>query len=112
MAIDMGKKKSQETKNIIWLTNWRRNVKRESSKESMIDSYTITHSVFEWLKIIEMKNFVDDGIFLRMKITLTIWQYKNTYTIKTNGDFIQISKVLTLCHWDIDLDFKQVLSIL
>ena len=31
-----------------------------------------------------MKNFVDDGMLLRMKITLTIWQYKNTSTIRTN----------------------------
>ena len=38
MDIDMGK--SQETKNIIWLTYW------ESSKESMIDSYTNKNTVF------------------------------------------------------------------
>ena len=37
MATDMGK--SQETNNIIWLTNERRNAKRKSSKESMFDSY-------------------------------------------------------------------------
>ena len=36
MATDMGK--SQETKNIIWLINWRRNAKRKSFKESMTDS--------------------------------------------------------------------------
>ena len=46
--------------------------KRDSSKESMTDSYKIKNSVFERLKIIEMKKFVDDGMLLRMKITLTI----------------------------------------
>ena len=50
-----------------------------------------------------MKNLVDDGMLLRMEITLTIWQHKKTSTFRTNGVFIQISKVLTLCHWGIDL---------
>ena len=101
MDIDMVK--SRETNNIIRLTNWRRNAKREISKESMTDSYEIKNSVFEWLKIIETKIFVDDGMLFRMKITLTIWQHKNTSTIRANGGFIQISKVLILCHWGIDL---------
>ena len=35
--------KSQATKNIIWLTNWRRNAKRKSP----CDSYEIMNSVFE-----------------------------------------------------------------
>ena len=38
----------------------------------MTDSYEIMLSVSEWLKTIEMKKFVDDGMLLRMKITLTI----------------------------------------
>ena len=101
MATDMGK--SQETKNIIWLTNWRRHAKRKSSKESMTDSYEIMNSVSEWLNIIEMKKFVDDGMFLQMKITLTIWQHKNTSTTRTNGGSIPISRVLTPYHWGNDL---------
>ena len=44
--------------------------KREISKESMTDSYE-KNSVFESLKIIETKIFVDDRMLLRMKITLT-----------------------------------------
>ena len=108
MDIDMGR--NRETNNIIRLTNWRRNAKREISKESMTDSYEIKNSVFKWLKIIEMKKFVDDGMLLRMKITLTIWQYKNTSTTRTNDGFIQISKVLILCHWRHRSDFKQALS--
>ena len=95
--------KSQETKKTIWTTNWRRNAKSKNSKESMTDSYEIMSSVSEWLNIIEMKIFVDDGMLLRMKITLTIWPHKNTSTIRANGGFIQISKVLILCHWGIDL---------
>ena len=47
--------------------------------------------------------FVDDGMLSQMKITLTIGQNKNTSTIKTNGGFIQMSKVLTPCHRGIDL---------
>ena len=39
--------KSQETNNIIRLTNSRRHAKREISKESMTDSYEIKNSVFE-----------------------------------------------------------------
>ena len=46
--------------------------KKNISKESMTDSYEIQNSVVECLKIIETKNFVDDGMLLRMKITLTI----------------------------------------
>ena len=98
MDTDMGK--SQETKNIIWLTNWKRNAKRDSSKESMTDSYEIMNSVSDWLNTIEMKKFVDDGMFLQMKITIIINQKKNTSTTRTNGGFIQISKVLTPYHWD------------
>ena len=101
MDIDMVK--SWEKQNIIRLTNWRRNAKREISKESMTDSYEIKYSVLEWLNIIEMKKFVDDGMLLRMKITFTIWQQKNTSTFRANGGFIQIRKVLILCHWGIDL---------
>ena len=48
MDTDTGK--SQETNNIIWLTNYRRNAKRDSSKEFMTDSYEIMNSVSEWLK--------------------------------------------------------------
>ena len=50
-----------------------------------------------------MKKFVDDGMLLPMKITSTIWQYKNISITRTNGGFIQISKVLTPCHWGIVL---------
>ena len=78
-------------------------MQREISKESMTDSYEIKNFVFEWLKIIETKIFVDDGMLLRMKITLTIWQHKNTSTVRANGGFIPTSKVLILCHWGIDL---------
>ena len=40
----------------------------------MTDSYEIMNSVSEWLNIIEMKKFVDDGMFLQMKITIIICQ--------------------------------------
>ena len=98
MDIDMVK--SWETKNITRRTNRRRNAKRSSSKESMIDSYEIKKS---GLKIIETKIFVDDVMLLQLKITLTIWQHKNILSQRANGGFIQISKVLILCHWGIGL---------
>ena len=49
----------------------------------MTDSYEIMNSVSEWLNIIEMKKFVDDGLFLQMKIThyhlseIEYFYYKN-----------------------------------
>ena len=55
------------------------------------------------MKNIETKNFVDDGMLLRMKITLTIWPHKNTFSIRVNGGFIQISKVPILYDWRRDL---------
>ena len=56
----------------------------------------------DW-KIIEMKKCVDDGMLLRMKIIPTIWPHNNASATRTNGGFIQISKVLIPCHWDIVL---------
>ena len=50
-----------------------------------------------------MKKFVDDGMFLQTKITLIICQEKNISTTRTNGGFIQLSKVLIRCHWGVDL---------
>ena len=50
------------------------------------------------LKTIEMKKFVDDGMFLQMKITLIICQKKSTSTARTNGGSISISRVLTPYH--------------
>ena len=54
-----------------------------------------------------MKKFVDDGMLLRSKITLTIWQYKDTSSVRTNGGFIQISNVLIPCLLRHRSDFKQ-----
>ena len=92
--------------------NWRRNARKSISKESMIDSYEIQNSVIEWLKIIETKNFAENGMLLRMKITLTIWQHKNTSTIK-NKWWLQSNKqgsnTMPLRHRP---DFKQALSTL
>ena len=97
-ATDTGK--SQETTNIIWPINWKRDAKRGTTKESMTDSYEIMFSLYEWLKTIEMKKFVEDGMFLQMKITLVICQKKNTSTTRTNGGSISISMALTPYHWE------------
>ena len=101
--MDIEMVRSQETNNITRLTNWRRNAKREISKESMTDSYEIKNSEFEWLKIIETKIFVDDGMLLRNEHHthhLTAQEYLH---LRANGGFIQINKVLIPCHWGIDL---------
>ena len=68
----------------------------------MTDSYEIMSSVFEWLSIIEVKKFVDDGILLQM-ISLIIYQNKNASTTRTNGGSIPISRVLTPYQWEIVL---------
>ena len=101
MDIDMVK--SRDTRNTLRLTNWRRSARRSSSKKSMSDSYEIQNSVIEWLKVIQTKNIVDNGMFLRMKIILTIWLRKNVSTTRANDDFIQTSKIPLHCHWGIDL---------
>ena len=49
------------------------------------------------------RNSVDDGMLLRMKITLNVWPNKITSTTKTNGGFIQPRRVLTSNHWEIVL---------
>ena len=64
----------------------------------MTDSYEIMLSVNECSKTIEMKKFVEDGMFLQMKITLIICQKKNTSTTRTNGGSISISRALTPYH--------------
>ena len=56
----------------------------------MTDSYEIMNSVSERLNTIEMKKFVDDGMFLQTKITLIICQnqeyfyYKNKWWLHLN----------------------------
>ena len=97
MDIDMVK--SCETRNTLRLTNWRKDARESISKESMTESYETQNSVVEWLKIIETKNFVDDGMLLWMKVTLTSWRYNNTLYIRANGGFNQLSKVLILYDW-------------
>ena len=70
----------------------------------MTDSYEIMNSAFEWLNSMEMKEEVsrrwdalaDEDHTHRLT-------EKNTYTIRTNGGFIQISKVLIPYHWEIVL---------
>ena len=65
----------------------------------MADSCEMTLSVDEWLNIFEMKKFVDDGMFWKMKITL-IYQEKNTFTTRTNGGSISMERNLTSYHWE------------
>ena len=101
--MDIDRVKNRETRNTIPLVSWRRNAKRRISKESMADSYEIKNSVIEWLKIIETKIFVDDGMLLWMKITLTRWLHKNITITRVTGGFIRTSKVPILCQWRTDL---------
>ena len=64
----------------------------------MTDSYRIMLSVNEWLKTIEMKKFVDGGVFLQMKFSFIICQKKNTSTTRTTlrkrSDFKQALSTL------------------
>ena len=59
----------QEAENIFWPIFLKRDAKRDTMKESMTDSCEMTFSVDEWLKTIEMKKFVEHGMFLQMKTT-------------------------------------------
>ena len=68
----------QEAENIFWPIVCKRDAKRGTMKESMTDSCEMTFSVDEWLKTIEMKKFVDNGMFLQMKTTPVICHKKNT----------------------------------
>ena len=95
--------KSQETRNTIRLISWRKDARKSSSRASMIDSYEIQNSVIEWLKIIETKNFAENGMLLRMKIIPTIWPHKNTLSIRVTGGFTRTRKVPILCQWRTDL---------
>ena len=81
-------RKSQDTKTANQLKM--KCKKREISKGP--DRYEIKNSVFEWLKIIDEE--LCRRWMLLLRNTLTIWQHKNTTITRTNGGFIQISKVL------------------
>ena len=70
----------------------------------MTDSYESEHHRDE--------KFVDDGMLLQMKITLTNLQNKNTSTTKTNGGLIQINKVSNTMPLTNRSDFKQAMSTL
>ena len=81
-------------------------LKKECKKrdfQGIHDRFLHDHEFSIRMKIIETKIFVADGMLLRMKIILTMWPQKNTSTIRANGGFSQISKVLILCHWGKDL---------
>ena len=79
--------------------------------ESMTDSCEIMFSVDEWLKTVEMKKFVEHGMFLHMKITYHMSQeeyfyYTNKWWLdpnKSGNDTLQ---------WRTLSDFKQALSTL
>ena len=60
----------------------------------------MTFSVDEWLKTIEMKRFVEHGMFLQMKTTPIICHKKNTSTTGTIGGSISISRAMTPNHWE------------
>ena len=104
---DIGMVKSRETRNTMMLTNWRRNARKCISKESMIDWYEIQNSVVEWLKILETRNFAENGMLWRMKIIPTIWPHKSTRFTRVTGGFIRTSKVLILCERRTDLTSKR-----
>ena len=91
------------TGNTFRPTSWRRNARKSSSKEFMTDSYAMKHSVMEWLKMVETKMFVDNGMLLQMKIIPTIWPHKNITITKVIGGFIQTRQVPILCQWSTDL---------
>ena len=85
-------------------TSWRRSARKSSSKEFMIDSYEMKNSAIEWLKMVETKMFVDNGMLLQMKIIPTIWPHKNIIITRVIGGLLQTRQVPILCQWSTDLN--------
>ena len=75
--------------NIIWIITWERDAKRGTSKESMIESYEMMNSVFEWFNTIEMKKFVVRGMFLQKMISPIEWQNRNIFDTNKLVDLSQ-----------------------
>ena len=100
---DIDMVRSRETGNIIRPTSWR----RSSSRASMIDSYEMKHSAIEWLKMVEMKMFVDNGMLLRTKIMLTFWPHKNITITWVIGGFVRTRQVPMLRQWSTDLTLNK-----
>ena len=60
-----------------------------------------------WLKMVETKMFVDNGMFLQMKIIPTIWPHKNMIFTREIGGFIQTRQVPILCQWSTGLTLNK-----
>ena len=97
-ATDVGN--FEKIENIFWPIISKRDAERDTMKESMIDSCEMTFSVDEWLKTIEMKKFVEHGMFLQMRTTPIVCHKKNTSTTGTIGGSISISRAMTPNHWE------------
>ena len=99
---DIDMVRSRETGNTFRPTSWR-SAKRSSSWASMTDSYEMKHFVIEWLKMVETKMFVDNGMLVQMKIIHTIWHLKNIIITRVRGGLLQRRQVPILCQWSTDL---------
>ena len=100
---DIDMVKSRETGNTFRPTSWRRSARNSFSKESMTDSYEMNNSVIEWLKMVETKMFVDNGMLLQMKIIPTIWHHKNMIITRVINGLLQTRQIPILCQWSTDL---------
>ena len=80
---------------------------QDTSKECMTDSYEMKHSVIEWLKMVETKMFVDNGMFLQMRIIHTIWLHKNITITRVIGGWLRNKQVPILCQWSTDLTLSK-----
>ena len=99
---DIDMVRCRETGNTFRPTSWR-SARKSSSKEFMTDSYEMKHSVIEWLRMVETKMFVDNGMLLQMKSIHTIWLHKNNITTRVIGGLLQTRQVPILCQWSTDL---------
>ena len=102
IATDMGK--SQDTKNIIWLTKWWRNAK--NSFHGIHDRFLRDHEFR--VRMIEHNRDEEvcrrwDVLACRWRSHFSFFRKKNASTTNTNGGSIPISRVLTPYHWEIVL---------
>ena len=59
------------------------------------------------MKMVETKMFVDNGMFLQMRIIPTIWHHKNITITKVIGGFVRTRQVPILCQCSADLTLNK-----
>ena len=91
----------------FYLANQLKKKCKKRECQGIHDRFLFDHAFRVRLRTIETKKFVEDGMFLQMKITF-VYQKKNTSTTRTNGSSISISRAMTPNHGENVLISKSV----